>query len=80
MKEIKKLRIAAKVKQVDLANMLKIGQENFSNIENGRLVPISIEDIKTRCVKILMPYLETEILKAEFEVNYLKKIKKDISK
>lgn len=70
--EIKVLREDVGVKQTELAEKLGLCQTNYSKIENGKLIPNSIDDLKKKALNILKPYLYSKILdmKVKYDLMY----------
>lgn len=61
MKDVKELRKAVGMKQCDLAQKLGIGQSNYSNMENGKMITNKLEEIKRRAFDVLLPLLEEKV-------------------
>jgi len=61
MEIVKELRKKLKVKQYVLANTLGIQQANYANIENGKLIPNNLDEIKEKALNELKPFLNQKI-------------------
>lgn len=75
MEDVKTLRISLGVKQIKIAELLGINQANYNNIENGRLVPKNISEIRRESLKKLMPYVLAKELEIMDELSKIKKSK-----
>jgi len=71
MEIVKQLRKKLKVKQYVLANTLGIQQANYANIENGKLIPNNLDEIKEKALNELKPFLVKKIKDTEAELNLL---------
>ena len=67
MKDIKVIRKICGIKQYEFAKMMGIEQSNYANIENGRMVPKSLDSIKDKAKGILKPLLEDVFLEKSKE-------------
>jgi DNA-binding XRE family transcriptional regulator len=78
MKDIKKLRKICKLSQIELAYELGIEQSNYCNIENGKLIPNNLDEIKKKAIKILLPLLDLKILYLDSDLYDIKEFRKKI--
>lgn len=79
MKDVKQLRKVCKVSQVQMANDLGIDQSNYCNIENGKLIPNNLEEIKEKAIDILYPTFIKILLVKNSELYNLKELHKRIT-
>ncbi len=77
-KDIKKLRKICKLSQIELAEHLGIEQSNYCNIENGKLIPNNLDEIKQKAIKILLPLLDLKMIYLYNELIDLKKFRKEL--
>jgi transcriptional regulator with XRE-family HTH domain len=75
MRKIKELRKELGIKQVYFADKLEIQRAYYANVENGRLIPKNIEEIKREASKILFQLLSKKIEETEIDLNYFKSLK-----
>lgn len=80
MKEVKALRKAVGMNQGVLAEYLNVGQSNYANIENEKLITHKVPEIKERAIKILLPLLDAKIFQAEIDLIFLKNQKQHFNK
>jgi DNA-binding XRE family transcriptional regulator len=78
MKDIKKLRKICKLSQIELAYELGIEQSNYCNIENGKLIPNNLAEIRQKAIKILMPLLDLKIIYLGSDLYNLKEFRKTL--
>lgn len=71
MEKVKKLRKEVGMKQCELARMLGIVHQTFSNIESGYYSPKNKELTKEKAVDILYPLLIKKIIKQREELERL---------
>lgn len=69
MELVKNIRKCVGIKQVEMAESLGIDQSNYCNIENGKLIPNNISEIKEKALDILLPKLSNRIHIEETKLN-----------
>ena len=78
MKTIKFLRQTLRIKQKDFAKHLGIARSNYSNIENGILIPKNIDKIKLNAIDLLKPEFKSTIADIEHQLDFLKQLYEDL--
>lgn len=78
MKDVKKLRKICALSQIELANELGIEQSNYCNIENGKLIPNNLAEIRQKAINILMPLLDLKIIYLGYDLHKLKEFRKTL--
>lgn len=71
MEIVKLLRKKLKVKQYVIANTLGLQQANYANIENGKLIPNNLDEIKEKALNELKPFLNQKIKETMKELGEL---------
>lgn len=79
MSDVKLLREALNVKQFHISGRLGLNQSNYANVENGRLLPKNIQEIKIKALNLLLPYLDLKINNTEKHLVALKDFKNKIN-
>ncbi len=78
MREIKQARKICKITQSEFAKMLNMDQSNYCNIENDKLMPNNILELKNLAISILLPGLDCAISLKFKEMEGLVKLRESI--
>jgi predicted transcriptional regulator len=76
--DVKTVRKAVGMKQYFLAELLRIEQSNYANMENGKLITSRLQEVVESALVILIPMLEEDIRNNSTKNAELKKLLKTV--
>ena len=78
MNKIKEARKLCKITQTEFAKRLNIEQSNYCNIENGKFLVNTIQELKKKASSILVTELDTLITLKQRELSDIKKLRESL--